>query len=102
MVLCYGSTGTLILPPCWYFVDVADKVLHSVSSQGQKFKLRDRGEQGRLVSYGRRRPRGGHKNDPGNLRSPCPASEPGSGDALGDAACGHVEDVRVGNGGSCC
>ena len=76
--------------------------MHSASSQGQKFKLRDRGEEGRLVSYGRRRSRGGHKNDPGNLRGPCPASEPGSGDALGDAACSHVEDVRVGNGGSCC
>lgn len=76
------------------------KYLHSASSQGQEFKLGDRGEQGRLVSCGRRRPRGGHKNDAGNLRSPCPVSESGSRDALGDAACSHVEDVGVGNGGS--
>ena len=76
------------------------KYLHSASSQGQEFKLRDRGEQGRLVSYGRRKPRGGHKNDAGNLRGPCPVSESGSRDALGDAACSQVEDVGVGNGGS--
>lgn len=74
--------------------------MRSASSQGQGFKLRDRGEQGTLVSYGRRRPRGGRKNGAGNLRGPCPVSESGSRDALGDASCSHVEDVGVGNGGS--
>ena len=100
MVLCYGSTRTLILAPCWYFVDVPDKVFALCFISRSGIQTKGQGRAGEAGLIWQEEPRRGHKNDAGDLRGPCPVPESGSRDARGDAACSQVEDVGVGNGGS--
>ena len=46
MVLCYGSTSTLIVSPCWYFVDVPDKVFALCFISGSEIQAKGQGRAG--------------------------------------------------------